>query len=97
MRISSFQEPLRCTALVTRFSAFDMYYPIPSRVAAEQVTRMMLVLTAGAESAVDHIVRVDGDPQGHVKVSLGGECEHLYRIRKKNQGATFEFDEFTII
>ena len=43
----------------------------------------MLVLAAGAESAVDHVVGIDGDSQGHVVMALGGECELFYRVRKK--------------
>ena len=39
---------------------------------------MVLVLAAGAEPTVNHVVGVDGDSQGHIKVTLGGEREFVY-------------------
>ena len=91
MRVNSFPELHGCTALVTRLSSVDTYDPVPGGAASEYMAWMVSVLAAGAESAVDHVVGVDGDPEGHVKVTLGGECELLYGTREKNIGGTFEF------
>ena len=85
MRVNSFPELQGCTALVARLSSVDTYDPVPGGAATKYVTGMVRVLAAGAESAVNHVVGVDGDSERHVKVALGGERELLYGIYTRKE------------